>query len=285
MRLALLSLVALACTAQQAGTPSAAERVVKDALEALGGERFLAMADRVEEGRSYSFYHERLSGLAQVKYYTRYLTRPEPMTPEFFGLRERRAMGKKEETYVVYNETGGYEITYRGIKPLAADVVASYRETVLHNVLYILRMRLGEPGLVFDSGGADRVENMPCDIIDITDTANRTTRVWFHQSTHLPLRQSWSRRDEKTRERIEEVTVFDKYRDIGGGVKWPFVVRRERNGQRIYEMYDESVALNRGLTDDLFTITAGMKVVEPGSSSNIRPGSARKEKDKDKAKK
>ena len=62
------------------------KRVVNDALAALGGDRFLAMQDRVESGRAYSFYREELSGLSIAKIYTRYLTRPEPPVPGFLGV-------------------------------------------------------------------------------------------------------------------------------------------------------------------------------------------------------
>lgn len=271
MRTLALFLAAAACFAQEAKTPARAKRVVDQALAALGGDRFLAMADRVEEGRSYSFYHEKLSGMSRAKMYTRYLTRPEPPQPGFFGLRERRAFGKKEDVFIVYNETGGFEITYRGAKPLDAEIVSQYTESLFHNVLYTLRMRLGEPGLEFESAGVDMHENQPCEVVDIIDSANRSTRVWFHQSTKLPLKQSWERRDAKTRFRIEETTIFDKYRDIGGGVMWPFVVRRERNGARNYEMYADSIAINQSLGDELFTLSAAEKILDT-KGSNVRPG-------------
>ena len=72
------------------------KKVVDEALAALGGEHFLAMRDRVETGRAYSFYREKLSGLARATIYTRYLIRPEPPQLGFFGLRERQNFGKKE---------------------------------------------------------------------------------------------------------------------------------------------------------------------------------------------
>jgi hypothetical protein len=132
-------------------------------------------------------------------------------------------------------------------------------------------MRLGEPGLIFDYFGADIHENQPCDVVDIVDSDNRQTRVWFHQSTHLPVKQTWERRDQRTRMRIEEITIYDKYRDVGGGVMWPYVVRRERNGQRNYEMYAESVQVNQGLGDEFFTLSGDVKVLDTKSSS-VKPG-------------
>lgn len=262
----------LAATSLPAQTKTAewAGQVVKDALAALGGEKFLAMRDRVEEGRSYAFYREDLSGMSRVKFYVRYLTPPEPMPADFIGQRERRSFGSRGDVYVIYNEDGGWEITYRGAKPMTAEMLESWRETLLHNVLYTLRMRLKEPGLEFEPVGADIVDRQPCNVVRIVDAANRQTTVWFHQSTKLPVRQQWERRDPKRKLRIEEVTIFDKYRDVGG-VLWPFVVRRERNGERNFEMYADSVAINQGLGDELFTLPAGIRILDPGGS-NLRPG-------------
>ena len=69
------------------------------------------------------------------------------------------------------------------------------------------------------------------------------------------------RRDPKTHDRIEEITRFTKFRDVGGGVMWPFTIQRERNGEKIFEIFSESVVINQGLTDNLFTLPANMKVI------------------------
>lgn len=239
-----------------------ARKVVDDALNALGGEKFLAMQDRLEQGRSYSFYRERLSGLSRAKIYTRYLVKPQPPQPGFIGLRERQAFGKDEDIYIVFNEQGGYEITYRGAKPLPDETRERFTETLLHNVLYTMRMRLDEPGMVFEYRGGDVFENQPVDVVDIIDAENRQTTVFFLQGEKFPVRQIWSRRDPKTRMKIDEVTVFAKYRDIGGGVMWPWVIRRERNGDRIFEMYSDAVSINQGLTDNLFILGADVKILD-----------------------
>lgn len=257
--------------AQAPRTAEWAKQVVDDALRALGGERFLAMRDRVEEGRSYAFYREDLSGMSRVKFYIRYLTAPEPMQADFIGQRERRAFGKNEDVYIIFNENGGWEVTYRGAKPMGEELFESYQETLLHNVLHTLRVRLREPGMAFDPVGTDIVDRQPCNVVRIVDGANRQTTVWFHQSSKFPVRQRWERRDPKLKFRIEEVTIFDKYRDVGGGVMWPFVVRRERNGERNFEMYADAVTINRGLGDELFTLPAGLRMLDP-KGSNLRPG-------------
>jgi len=134
------------------------------------------------------------------------------------------------------------------------DLVARFRDSTLHNIFYILRQRMEEPGLVFEARGSDIVENLPVEIVDITDADNRTVTVYFHRTTKLPVRQVYWRRDPNTRERNEEVTYYSKYRDVGGGVMWPFAIERERNGEKIFQMFSDSVTINKDLTDDLFTL-------------------------------
>jgi hypothetical protein len=244
------------------------QRVVDEALAALGGKNFLAMRDRVETGRAYSFYREELSGLSIATIYTRYLTRPEPPVPAFFGLREREAFGKKEDNSVLFTENDAFEVTFRGARPIAADRVTRFRESTLRDILYIIRQRLGEPGLTIESRHADVIDNQPVEKVDITDNDNRVVTVYFQLSTKLPVRQVTERRDPKTNERNEEVTVYSKYRDVGGGVMWPYAIQRERNGEKIFSMFAESVKINQDLTDNMFTLPSNMKVLGGPKSSS-----------------
>jgi hypothetical protein len=237
------------------------KRIVMDSIAALGGEKFLTVRDRIESGRAYSFYREELQGLSIAKVYTRYLDHPAPGE---LGVREREVFGKKEDDAVLFMPDGsGWEVTFRGARPLTADRVARYKESTMRNVFYIFRERLHEPGLIFDSQGSDVWDNMPVDIVDLTDSDNRTTTVYFHKSTKLPVRQLFYRRDPKTKERDEEVTVFSKYRDVGDGVQWPFDVRRERNGEKIFEMFSESVSINKDVPDEYFNLPSGIKKLKP----------------------
>jgi hypothetical protein len=229
-------------------------KLIDDAVQALGGEKFLHMQDRTESGRAYSFYREQISGLSIAKIYTRYITVAAGKTGEDLGQRERQAFGKNEDYSVLFNENGAWEITWRGAKELPKDQYARYRDSTLRNIFYILRQRLNEPGMIFEYRGSDVFENQPVEIIDITDSQDRLVTLFLHQSTKLPLRQLYARRNPQTKERDEEVTLFSRYRDVGGGIQWPHQIRRERNGEKVYEIFSESVMVNKDLTDDLFTL-------------------------------
>jgi hypothetical protein len=235
------------------------KRVVNEALQAVGGKAYLAMEDRVESGRAYSFFRQQLEGLATAKIYTRYLT-PVAGKP---SVRERQNFGKDESSGVLFNEVGAWEITFRGARLLEPKRVENWRDGTLRNIFYILRQRLDEPGMDFYSRGSDLYENLPVEIVDITDTNGLTVSVYFSSTTKLPVRQVLKRRNPEYKDFDTEETLFAKYRDVGGGVLWPFSIRRSRNGEKLYEIYAESVQINKNLRDDLFTLPAKLKILPP----------------------
>ena len=92
-------------------------------------------------------------------------------------------------------------------------------------------------------------------------------QVSLAQSTHLPVRQVYRHINAVDHRPDEEVTIFARYRDVGGGVQWPMQMRRERNGEKVYEIFSESVKINKDVPDNLFTVP------EPGA---IKPGKPKK---------
>jgi hypothetical protein len=252
--------VAVCCASLQAQpfpNDPRAKKAVNDAVAALGGQRFLTMSDRVESGRAYSFYRDKISGLSVATIYTEYIAVPPDKTGKELGVREREVFGKNEEYgYELFREKGAWEVTYKGPRELDDDRVERYQRTTLNDVLYILRMRLDEPGLTFDWKGSDVVENLPVNIIDIVDSENRVVTVYFNQLTKLPVRQTMVWRDPKTKDRYEEVTRYGLYREQGG-VNWPLQITRERNGEKIYQIFSESILINPGLPDPVFAVPTG----------------------------
>ncbi len=234
-----------------------AKRVIDEAVAALGGRKFLSMEDRIESGRAYSFYRDQLSGLSIATIYTRYVTVAEGKTGSELGVLEREAFGKNEDSgYVLFRENRGWEVNYHGFKEVESDRFDRYRDTTLHDILYLLRVRLNEPGLIFESRDYDVIENQPVEIVDITDSQNRVITAYFHETTKLPVRQAWVWRDPKTKERNEEITRFARYQEVNG-IQWPEQITRERNGEKVYQIFSDSVLINQDLTDSQFAVPTG----------------------------
>jgi hypothetical protein len=267
---ALLAMGIAACGARAETNMQRGKRVIDEAVAALGGQAFLHMQNRVETGRIYSSYNDKVSGMGVDALYTTYLPHPDPPVPGFLGVRVRDARGrkpeqillKKQDDIILYADGAGYEVTFRGARPLADPIIKQFKIATLHNVFYILRQRLGEPGLLFDSRGSDFLDNRPVEIVDITDANNETVTVYFDQLNKLPTRQVYYRMDPIDNTKLEEVSVYGKYRDVGGGVMWPFAIRRERNGEKIFEMYSETVQINQDFKDSMFTLPPGLQILK-----------------------
>ena len=234
------------------------QRVVNEALQAVGGKAYLAMQDRVESGRAYSFYRQQLQGLSIAKIYTRYVA-PAAGKP---CVLERQSFGKDESAGVLFNREGAWEFNFHGARQLEPKRADNWRDGTVRNIFYILRQRLDEPAMDFYSRGSDLYENLPVEIVDITDADGLTVTVYFSASSKLPVRQVFKRRNPEYKDFDTEETLFARYRGVGG-VMWPLSIRRQRNGDKIYEINSESVEINRNLRDDIFTLSPKLKILPP----------------------
>jgi hypothetical protein len=238
------------------------KRVIDECVQALGGDQYLNMQNRVEAGRVYSFYREKLSGLGITKIYTHYDSGVIDTAHEL-AQHERDNYDKKEDYGTLFTDKEAWDVTYRGARPLPDERFARYKDTTLRDIFYILRVRLHEPGWIFESKGQDVIENSAVEIVDLTDGDNRTTTVYFDHITKLPVRQVFYRRDPVTKDRNEEVTHFTKYRETGG-IQWPYAVERDRNGEKIYEIFSASVEINDPkVAADLFALPSAIKLLKP----------------------
>jgi len=254
----MLTAAAMVCAAQSAETRQArAKRVIDEAIQALGGYAFLHMADRVESGRAYSFDNGKLAGTILATIYTRYLT-PVPRKAQVLV---KDAYGKDESSGELYTLDGAWEYNFHGIRVMDEERIKNFKDSTLHNILYILRQRLNEPGMSFYSQGGDLWENRPVEVVDITDADNNTTTVYFSQMDKLPVRQTFRRRNTTYNDFDTEVTLFAKYHE-SQGINWPMDVRRDRNGVKIFEMYTDSAEFNKGLTDNVFSLPPKLKMMK-----------------------
>ena len=235
------------------------KRLIEKTIAALGGDAFRNMKTRTEIGRASSFYRERLTGFSVARIYTKYLESDGKT-----GIYElqRQVLGKKQEDTVLFTTNEAYDVTYRGAQPLSDLQIKQFHETTLHNIFYILRERLAEPGLEFEAAGADVIENQPVEAIDIYDSENRNVRVWVNSDTFLPTRQRYYSRDPVINDRREEISRFSKYRDAGSGVMWPHAVERERDTEKIFQLYSEQVKVNDPLPDTMFELPNGITMLK-----------------------
>jgi hypothetical protein len=239
-------------TAQSKG-----KEIADKAIYALGGDGFRFMKTRTEVGKAYSFYRDQITGLSPAHIYTNYLAEGTPIRQQ-----QRQVFGKKQDDAVILTGMGAWEVNFRGARNLGEERLKTFLDTTYHDIFYILRARIDEPGLTFEFQGKDVVENSPVETLDIYDSDNRKTTVWIHSDTFLPVKQRFDRWDPVVSDRREEVTRYTKYRDAGNGVVWPHDTQRERDKEKIFELYSDKVTVGDDFKPGMFELPPGVIILK-----------------------
>lgn len=235
------------------------KRIVDAAIKGLGGDHFLQMQTRMASGRIYSFFHDQMSGLDRATIYTEYLS---SAPANGLAIRERELLGKKGDYSYLFLPDQGWDITFRGARQVPDENWQRYRRTTQNDILYLLRTRRNEPGMEFDFVSNEVYLSRHVDIVDITDQGGQTIRVYFDFNTKLPVREIYTWLDPVLKERNEEVTVYDKYRDIGQGIQWPYSIERERNGYKTYQLFAEKADADVAVPPKTFDLPPGVKMLK-----------------------
>ena len=221
-----------------------AKQLTQQMIEGLGGQAFLGMRESDCEGRLAQFGHNGdLTGYINFRDYWRY--------PD----KNRTDYAKKGIIIDLYAGDQGWSMDKGGVTELPASAVADFQEQTKTDFGNLIRQRLKEEGVVFRYGGGDFVDLKQVDWVEIVDRERHTFRIAIDRTTHLPMRMIAITRNDMTRERTEEVTVFSNYH-AQDGVQTPFQLLRTRDGRRVYQAFYTGCKYNPGLPEDLFTRAA-----------------------------
>jgi hypothetical protein len=256
---ALAALLASACALRGQPDSNRGKEIIDKAVAALGGDRFLQMRNRVARGRIYAFFHDQLSGLDVATIYTEYLS---SKPAKGIALREREVLGKKQDYSYLFLPDQAFDVSYRGARPVPDETWDRYVRTTRNDILYMLKVRRDEPGLLYDYVGSDVYLSTHVEVVDITDAQSRTVRVFFDHNTMLPIHEAFSWLDPDTKYHNDEVIDYDKYRDIGDGIMWPFSIERERNGYKSYQMFATKVEANQPIPPKTFELPPGARLLK-----------------------
>jgi hypothetical protein len=230
-----------------------ARAVLDGAIQALGGEAFLKARDLREEGRAFQFgREEELQGMARFVAY------------EKFPDRERQELGRDKEVIFVLNDGRAWEKDMHGVLALPDSEIERIRYNRLLSIEDILRHRLNEPGVLLRYAGTDVVGGRRVDLVEFEDSNNRLVTIAVEQDSHLPVRRHYTRRNPRDNLKDVEVETLGSYRRVGS-IAYPFYRMRQRNGEKIFEVFVNTAAFNQNLPDALFERPPGPERVPPGA--------------------
>jgi hypothetical protein len=229
-------------TPQSAEDPSSkrAREVIDRTILALGGDAYMNIHDVYQEGRTSGFSRGAPTG--SVVPFARWFEYPD---------KERLELLKTHEWVMVYNTNKGWESTYHGTHPVAADELKQYLERRDRSLDSVLRGWTRDPKTIYFFEGELYADAKQTYSVTLINSANQSVTLMVDKQTYLPMKKSWADRDEY-KEKFTEEESYDQYRLIQG-IQTAFVTARQRNQQMTGERFLSQVIYNKSANPTIFT--------------------------------
>jgi hypothetical protein len=159
---------------------------------------------------------------------------------------------------MLYTGDEGFEITYRGSKPVDPKDLKEYLQRRKYSLDTVLRNWIKAPGTAFFYEGDGFVDNRQVDNVTIINAQNEAVTISIDRANHLPVKKSFKARDPEDRELDEEDEIYSNYR-LDQGFNTPHIITRLKNGEMTAERFLTSVTYNQGLPDSMFVGTPPTK--------------------------
>jgi hypothetical protein len=228
-----------------------AKDVINQGIKALGGDAYLTIRDREQQGRGYGFHHGRPNGGGAV--FWSFTEFPD---------KERVELTKERDIAELYVGTKGWEITYKGPHAVEQKDLDDYLRRKRFSLDTVLRTWVNDPGVVLLFEGAAVAAQHPAVQVTLINSQNESVTIYFDTDTHLPVKKSFSWRDPVDRQKNLEEEVYENYRSVSG-VMAPYNLTRYFNGDMASQRFLNSVTINQGLDEAMFDPHSGYNPNKP----------------------
>jgi hypothetical protein len=211
-------------------------------VQALGGDRWLTLKDETFDGRTSGFYQGKPTG--GIGDYFDYRRFPE---------QERINFGKKQDVSEFFLGDAGWEVTYRGKRPLPKDQVDDFLRRRDHSVETAVRVWLKDPNTIVIFDKQSLVERHLADQVTLINPENDSITIEMDAQTHLPLRRSFKWRDPLYKDLNEEREEYDDYHTVDG-IATAYTITRFHNEDMTNQRYLFKAAYNTGIPDSTFDV-------------------------------
>lgn len=216
-------------------------RATLDAMvTALGGQRWLTLISRMQQGRTSGFYQGKPTGA----------------TSEFYEIQKfpdqtRIELGKKRDVFEIISGDQAWEVTYKGKKELPKEQVEELLRRRNHSIETAMRVWLKDPRTVLIYGGQNLVERHLADQTTLINAENDSITIQSDAETHLPLRRSYQWRDPLYKDKNTDAEEYDDYHLVEG-LPTAYTLTRYHNGDMTNQRFLFHAAYDVPLTPDMF---------------------------------
>lgn len=237
----------------QANAPDRGRKLLDQMIAALGGDKWLQRSTWIEFGQTAHFYKGQpdpyVVGLEEYH-------RAEPfaervVSVSHFSVIPGMPGSNYRDAATVWTPDNGYEITYKGKKPLPKDDVAEFQRLRLHSLDVIVKQWLNEPGVVITYEGTDMVQRRLAQKVSVLNTANDAVEIELEESTHLPLSVTFRARNTTYKDFDTETIEYSDYHDIDG-IMTPMTLTRYKNGEMASQRFLKKVVYDVPVAPAMF---------------------------------
>lgn len=228
-----------------------AKSIIDQGIQALGGQAWLTVRDREQQGRTYGFHAGRPSGGGGL--FWSFFEFPE---------RERVEFTKERDIAQVFIGNKGYEITYKGPHPVEAKDLDDYLRRRRFSLDTVLRTWVNDPSVVLLFDGNAVAAQHPALQVTLINAKNEGVTLYFDIDTHLPMKKTFEWRDPVDRQKNLEEEVYDNYKPVSG-IMAPYSITRFFNGDMSNQRFLNSVTINQGLDPAMFDPNSGYNPNKP----------------------
>jgi hypothetical protein len=228
-----------------------AKTILDQGIQALGGQTYLTIRDREQQGRGYAFHHGRPSGGGSV--FWSFAEFPD---------KERVEITKERDIAELYVGNKAWELTYKGARPVEQKDLDDYLRRRKFSLDTLLRTWVNDPGVVLLFEGAAIAAQHPSQQVTLINSQDESVTLYLDSDTHLPVKKSFSWRDPVDKQKNLEEEVYENYRQASG-IMAPYNVTRFFNGDMASQRFLNSVTINQGLDEAMFDPNSGYNPNKP----------------------
>jgi hypothetical protein len=221
------------------------QKLFQDAIQAMGGEAYLAVTDMVSEGQYFAFNNEGASsGLIKFSDYTKLPDKSR------FELGNR----KRDLDITVFNLANNEGWILEGQKETREakpEEMKDFRNAVKHSIDNIFRFRYKDPENKLFYLGPGEAQDVTLDMVKILDPENDELTVYFDRISKLPAKTE-SRKVNRNGVHQRIVEEFSQWHIIQG-VNTPMRIDGYVNGRRSFQQFITKINYNNNLQDSFFS--------------------------------
>ncbi len=226
--------------------------LINAAIQALGGNAYLNIRDREQEGIGYSLHHGRASGGGTLFW-----------SFSEFPDKERVELTKERDVTELFVGEKGYEITYKGVHPVEEKDLVDYLRRRRFSLDVVLRTWVNDPSVAILYVGAAIAAQHSAEEVTLINAKNEAVNLFFDDFTHLPVKKSFEWRDPVDRQKNLEEEIYENYKPVPGGVVVPYNVTRYFNGDMSNQRFVHLITINQGLDQAMFDPNSGYNPNKP----------------------